>query len=128
MRQVMLVDPATFGGPEDGAEQGNDEVHARVEHYLDEAPTEREWRRRVLRHFCSRLEGSVVVLLPGSDFFHVTVGILGQYLASVSVPADTRSFPNEGDFHWGQAISVVRNTVQRPSWRSCMEQWAGVSR
>ena len=127
MRQVMLIDPATDGGPEHGEEHGSDEVHARAESYLDEPPTETEWRRRVLRCFCSGLEGSVVVLLPGSDFFHVTVGILGQFLASVSVPADTRSFPNEGNFHWGHAISVVGSTIERRSWLSCMQQWAGVS-
>ena len=127
VRKLMLIDPAKQRSPGKESNDVNDVVRARVDSYLDDTPTKSEWKRIVVRNFCSTLDGSVVALIPGPDSFHITVGILGQYLGSVSVPADTRSFPNEGHFHWGHAISVVRNTVERRSWFGCMQQWAGVS-
>ena len=127
LRKLMLIDPAKQRSPGQEPHDANDVVRARVDSYLDDPPTKSEWKRIVLRNFCSTLDGSVVALIPGPKSFHITVGILGQYLGSVSVPADTRSFPNEGHLHWGHAISVVQNTVERRSWYSCMQQWAGVS-
>ena len=128
LRKLMLIDPARERSPGQESDDANDVVRARVDSYLDDTPTRSEWKRIVASELLfDDWDGSVVALIPGPDSFHITVGILGQYLGSVSVPADTRSFPNEGHFHWGHAISVVRNTVERRSWFGCMQQWAGIS-
>ena len=125
LRQVMLIDPASMEEPESMAQSGASEVIARVDQYLYEPPSESDWQLLVLRQFCSEIEGSVIVLLPGPNFFQVTVGILGQFLGTINVPANTSLFPNEGDYHWGHAISVVKGKVERRSWLDCMQRWVG---
>ena len=125
LRQVMLLDPATLEGPESMGQIAADDVIARVDHYLYEPPSESDWKLLVLRRFCSEVKGSVVVLVPGPNSFQVTVGILGQFLATINVPANTNSFPNEGDYHWGHEMSVVKGKVVRRSWLDSMRRWVG---
>ena len=88
----------------------------RVDTYLHEVPPDPDSSILCLRTFCSTVKGSVVVLMPGKDCFGVAVGILGQYLAMVNVPANTESFPNEGVFAWGHVVSVIDKKLNRCSW------------
>ncbi|MCY4499002.1 MAG: hypothetical protein OXC14_17175 [Rhodospirillaceae bacterium] len=125
LRQVMSIDPATLEGQESMGHAAADDVIARVDHYLYEPPSESDWKLLALRRFCSEVKGSVVVLVPGPNSFQVTVGILGQFLATIIVPANTNSFPNEGDYHWGHQISVIKGNVVRSSWRDSMRRWVG---
>ena len=125
LRKVMLIDPATLEGPDSMGQVAADEVIARVDNCLYEPPSKRDWRLLVLRRFCSEVEGSVVVLVPGRDCFQVTVGILGQFIGTINVPANTNLFPNEGDFHWGHVVSVVKGKIERRSWFDCMQRWVG---
>ena len=121
----MLIDPATLERSESMDQITADDVTARVDHYLYEPPSESDWKLLALRRFCSYVKGSVIVLVPGPNSFQVTVGILGQFLATIGVPANTKSFPNEGDYYWGQQISVVKGRVVRRSWRDSMWRWVG---
>ena len=123
LRQVMLIDPAELDNPEGSSQIELNQAIARVDSYLYDPPSESEWELLVIRKFCSGVNGSVVVLIPGPNCFQVSVGILGQFLATINVPANTISFPNEGDFHWGHVLSVVRNEIQRESWFNCMQKW-----
>ena len=125
LRQIMLIDPATLERSESMDQIAADDVTARVDHYLYEPPSESDWKLLALRRFCSYVKGSVVVLVPGPNSFQVTVGILGQFLATIGVPANTKSFPNEGDYYWGHEISVVKGKVVRRSWRDSMWRWVG---
>ena len=47
------------------------------------------------------------MLMPGMDHFCVAVGILGQYIAMVAVPANTKVFLSERVFDGGHVVSVV---------------------
>ena len=125
LRQVMAIDPAKMANSEGSDQTGVNQVIARVDNYLYDPPSETDWKLLVLRKFCSKVEGSVVVLVPGPDCFQVTVGILGQFLGTINVPANTTALPNEGDYHWGHVISVVQDEVQRRSWLNCTQQWVG---
>jgi hypothetical protein len=50
------------------------------------------------------------------------VGVLGDYLAMVNVPADTSGFPNEGSSRWGQVILLNKPQSTRVSvWRMLEE-------
>lgn len=51
---------------------------------------------------------SVVALVPNSDSLSVVVGLLGSYLGMLSVPADTRTFPNTDGFRGGHFIALDR--------------------
>ncbi len=88
---------------------------ALADDYLNETPSQNNWRLRYIRKFCDGIRGSVVVLIPGKERLLVSVGILGKYLALINVPADTEKFPNEGDFEWGHVLAVVDNKLLRCS-------------
>ena len=76
---------------------------------------------RVIREFCSRRQGSVVILKPGHDCFTVALGILGGYVAMVSVPANTESFPRYGVFDMGHVLAIEDKKLKRYSWRYGLE-------
>ncbi len=125
LRQVMLIDPAKLETNDDKYMAIAKSVKARVDSYLHELPSNNDWTLLVLRRFCTDAGGSVVVLLPGPKFFQVTVGILGQFIATINVPANTVPFPNEASFHWGHVMLVKEGTLSRTSWFQCMKDAVG---
>ena len=96
--------------------------------FLSETPSPRNWRLRCVRMFCDGMKGSVVVLIPSNNRLQVSVGILGKYLALISVPADTETFPNEGDYEWGHVLAVIDKRPIRCSWAEGLRQFAVASK
>jgi hypothetical protein len=45
---------------------------------------------------------SVIALIPNSRSLSVVVGMLGDYIGMLSVPADTKTFPNTGEYRQGE--------------------------
>ena len=123
LRDIMLTDLAQLDLTKGAAELGIDHLTARIDSWMHEGPSGEDWQIDLLRRFCSAVRGSVAVLLPGPDCFAVGVGLLGQYLAMVNVPALTESFPNKGDFHWGHVLAAVDGKLWRCSWLSAVIQW-----
>ena len=121
----MMIDPAKLDSEDAAIQAVAKNVTARVDSYLYETATESDWKLLVLRQICSNVEGSVVVLLPGPNFFQVTVGILGQFIGTINVPANTDRFPNEADYHWGHVILMTNKTLSRRSWFKCMNEFVG---
>ena len=123
LRDVMRIDPTKLDLNKSLAELGLDHLTLRVDHYLHEEPSDPDSPILCLRKFCQTVRGSVVVLLPGTDCFRVAVGILGQYLTMINVPANTASFPNDGVFAWGHVMAVVDRKLKRCSWMDGLKQW-----
>jgi hypothetical protein len=70
---------------------------------------------------------SVVALIPDSRSLSVVVGVLGDYIGMLSVPADTKTFPNSGEYRQGQFFVLKRPMATRDSmWnlRLQMLKWA----
>jgi hypothetical protein len=70
---------------------------------------------------------SVVALIPDSRSLSVVVGVLGDYVGMLSVPADTKTFPNSGEYRQGQFFVLKRPMATRDSmWnlRLQMLKWA----
>jgi hypothetical protein len=60
---------------------------------------------QLFRVMCKAAEpNSLVALLPGPDRFAAFVGILGDYVGMINVPATTAGFPNEGAFRGGHVM------------------------
>ena len=127
LRDVMRIDPVGAPQREGADEHGVHHITARADHYLCEPPTERDWRLRCLRSFCTGVRGSVIVIFLDNDHFGVAVGILGQYLAMISVPANTKTFPNEGAYAWGHVLAVGDKKLRRCSWAEGLRQWTSTS-
>ena len=123
LRDVMRIDPAELDPNKSPAELGLNHLTLQVDHFLYEEPSDPGSPILCLRKFCSTVRGSVVVLAPGSNCFRVVVGILGQYLAMVNVPANTESFPNSGNFIWGHVMAIVDKKLKRCSWMDGLKQW-----
>ncbi len=71
---------------------------------------------------------SVIALIPDSSGLAVVVGVLGDYVGTLRVPADTRTFPNSGEYRQGQffllkkPVPICDSTL---SLRLQMLRWAG---
>ncbi len=65
---------------------------------------------------------AVVVLVPSGDQLTVAVGCLHRFIGLTVVPADTREFPNEGVYNWGQVICVQDGRLKGASFRHALEE------
>jgi hypothetical protein len=79
-------------------------IEARYDHRFREPETDEDRIRRVMVT-CFGAH-SVVAMIPDSSSLSVVVGILGSYLGMLSVPADTRTFPNSDEYRWGRFIAL----------------------
>ena len=127
LRDVMNTDPATLDLRNSPAALGPERFSLRVDSYFHKPPSDENVTLLALREFCSAVRGSVVVLMPGPDCFGTGVGILGQYLGMIIVPATTDSFPNDGDYAWGHIVASVDGTLRRCSWVHGLTQWTSTS-
>jgi hypothetical protein len=83
---------------------------------------------QIFRAICSAAgPRSLVGLVPGPGRLNVFVGILGDYVGMISVPADTAGFPNRELFHWGHVILLERGGPMRFSFMDALEQVAGLA-
>ena len=71
---------------------------------------------------------SVIALIPDSRSLSVVVGVLGDYIGMLSVPANTKTFPNSGEYRQGQYFVLKRPIATRDSmWNlrlKIMLKWA----
>ena len=58
---------------------------------------------------------SVIALIPNSRSLSVVVGVLGDYIGMLSVPADTKTFPNTGEYRQGQFFVLKKPIAIRDS-------------
>ncbi len=69
---------------------------------------------QAIRAVCTSINPiSTVVLIPDSTSFRVAVGILGDYMGMISVPADTKNFPNAGEMAMGHVV-ILRQRICAP--------------
>ena len=127
-RDVMNTDLRELDLTKTPADLGLGHLTLRVDSYLRKVPDEPEYDAlNSIRTFCSSVEGSVVVLAPGYGCFGVGVGILGQYVATVIAPAETDTFPNDGNYAWGHVLAVTGKTLERCSLADGLSQWVGIT-
>jgi len=65
---------------------------------------------------------SVIALIPNSRSLSVVVGVLGDYIGMLSVPADTETFPNTGEYRQGQFFVLKKPIAIRDSIWNLREQ------
>jgi hypothetical protein len=95
----------------------------------DRFSTDTSNQLRIFREMCVAAEPySLIGLVPGPGRFAAFVGILGDYMGMISVPADTTDFPNTDMFHWGHVVVLNRQGVTRLSFRKALESLLGVAR
>ena len=65
---------------------------------------------------CKMLDTCVLFLLCTENLI-ITVGIFGEWIATLNVPGKTDQFPNAGEYDLGHVISINHRTVTRRSFR-----------
>lgn len=71
----------------------------------------------VISFLCARLHGSVVLILPGPTNLGISVGVLGNYVGTLNMPAGTSAFPDRPDYELGHCLVVVDRQLERLSFR-----------
>lgn len=79
----------------------------------------------VEKFFCQIIEGSCVYFVPGPVNIGITVGILGQFVATLNVPANTEKFPFSDQNDLGHAVIIENGRLQRISYRALAKKAYG---
>ena len=69
------------------------------------------------RFLCGCIRGSCLISVLGPKNLIFIVGVLGQHLATLNVPAKTDAFSGEGDFDLGHVITLCDGQMCRSSYR-----------
>jgi len=69
-----------------------------------------------MKEICAWLKSSCAVIMLCKDSFIGTVGILGELIASINVPAQAEMFPNSGEYRLGHVIHCPNGRVVRKSF------------
>jgi hypothetical protein len=91
-----------------------------VHDLYSEIPQEQKVLGSVLM-LCTSFKGSSVFMLPDSESILVVVGILGGFLSSIRIPADTSHFPG-GLNDLGDSFLVAEGKLVRIPWRELLRQ------
>jgi len=74
----------------------------------------------MFKAMCKMLDTCVLFLLCTENLV-ITVGILGEWIATLSVPGRTACLPNGGDYDLGHIISISSRAVTRRAFRDTTE-------
>ncbi|ULR90299.1 HNH endonuclease [Comamonas sp. B21-038] len=92
-----------------------------VEEFL--LPEEKDLQQVAVEEFlCGMVGGSCIYFVPGPVNIGVTVGVLGQFVATLNIEANTDNFPfvhpvaDQNDL--GHAVVIENRLVQRMSYRA----------
>ncbi|HEY1084060.1 MAG TPA: hypothetical protein VGE29_17485 [Prosthecobacter sp.] len=84
-----------------------------------EAPPE---RINIIRTIIETLDDAAIILFtPYHDALGITVGILGNFIGDLQVPAKTDTFPLTGDYDLGHFVIIQNRKLTRMSFRSFLQ-------
>lgn len=69
------------------------------------------------RGLCEFTNRSTVIAVPHDDSIGFHVGVLGMFMASIFIPADTSTLPNDGLHDLGHVILLAPGQMERISFR-----------
>lgn len=80
----------------------------------------------MLKLMCKLIDDSCVIFLLEQTSLIVTVGIGGQYLGTISFPANTTHFPNDEEFRLGYAVGIQKGVLEKASFYKMVELLKGI--
>ncbi len=92
---------------------------------ISEGPISEDSRalHSVIVSSCNHLRGSVVLILRGPSNLSVSVGVLGNYVGTLNMPADTSAFPDRPDWDDGHCLVVCGRQLERLSFRDYLTNY-----
>ena len=84
-------------------------------------PDSREGQAGFLyRVLCETLPRSIVIAVPHDDAISFHVGIVGEFIGTLTVPANTMRLPLDGEHDLGHVIVLAPGDMQRLSFRDLL--------
>lgn len=112
-RAIMNFRPSRPGGHEG--------VEARIDDRFNESPSEEV---QIFRGLCKASEPySIVGFAHSNDRFGIFVGVLGDYLGTIHVPAVMEGFPTDGEHQMGHLIQLQRPGIVGVSMKHALESF-----
>lgn len=71
---------------------------------------------------CKFVNGSCIIAVPGPRNIGFTIGVLGQMVGMLNVPARTKDFPIGGDHDLGHAVVLQKGKMFRMSYRALVRK------
>ncbi len=79
----------------------------------------------IFQKMSQMLVGSSVIFLLSTENIIASVSVLGTYIATINVPAQTHKFPNEGDYRLGHVVYIdTDKNLRRLSFHSAVGKLA----
>lgn len=75
-----------------------------------------------LKYLCKFVNGSFVLVTPGPRNVGFVVGVLGDMVGTLNVPAITKEFPRFDDHDLGHAVVLQKGNVFRMSFRALLQK------
>ena len=100
---------------------GHEGVEARIDDRFSESTSEDV---QIFRALCKASEPySIVGFAHSKDRFGVFVGILGDYIGTIHVPAKMEGFPKDGEHQMGHVIQLRRPGFTQGSMKQALESF-----
>lgn len=81
------------------------------------------------KYACQMVSGSCVFVIPGASCILMVIGVLGRYVATLNVTADTEEYPRNDDHDLGHAVLIEKGRMTRMSYRTLMQRaWDALER
>ncbi len=120
-RNVKHSDFRTIMNFQPSNPSGHEGVEARVDDRFSESTAE---DAQIFRGLCKASEPySIVGFAHSNDRFGIFVGILGEYIGTIHVPAVMEAFPRDGEHLMGHVIQLRRPGVTRVSMKRALESF-----
>ncbi len=74
----------------------------------------------MFKKMCENFDSSCVMFILSTNNIIITIGILGEYIATINVPAETHLFPNEDKYRLGHVVFLQNGKIKRQSFHSAV--------
>ena len=71
---------------------------------------------------CQAASGSCVITVPTSRSLIFIVGILGKWMGTLNVLANTEEYPFDGEHELGHVVTASENKIHRISYKQLLEE------
>lgn len=78
---------------------------------------------QMYRALCEGLSRSIFIAVPHHESISFHVGVVGVYIGSIVVPANTAALPNDGDHDVGHAMILAPGKTERLSLRALAQDF-----
>ena len=112
LRDVMNIDPSTLDKTKSLVELGLGHLTLRTHSWIEKVGDEEQLLRFPIM-LCNSVKNSVVIMMYGHDSFFVFVGLLGQYLGMVNVPASSEALLGEVPDRLGSVFELSNNGLYK---------------